>query len=130
MKYEDIICEVEKRFDNSGNKLRCVEISFDDIKKANYTGVYILCENDEIVYIGSAYSTRKKLYGRLRCHISKTRGSSFRRHVARELGGTDIAVEYISGLKLYVIQYQDLEQSLIEIARPRFNLIHNRKPKL
>lgn len=43
----------------------------DDIKKADFNGVYVvLNENDEVVYIGSAYTNRFTIKNRLTIHLN------------------------------------------------------------
>lgn len=43
----------------------------EDIKKADFNGIYvILNENDEIVYIGSAYTNKFTIMNRLNIHLN------------------------------------------------------------
>lgn len=43
----------------------------EDIKKADFNGVYlVLNENDEVVYIGSAYTNRFTIKNRLNIHLN------------------------------------------------------------
>ena len=43
----------------------------EDIKKADFNGVYVvLNENDEVVYIGSAYTNRFTIKNRLTIHLN------------------------------------------------------------
>lgn len=110
-----------------------IETNFDAIDELDFTGIYILCETDEVVYIGSSYSMARKLKARLKNHITAKISkdgkshSSFLDHIIKQKGNIDKAIEYIKSLSIYAIQYQDLEQKLIELAKPKYNRIHNKK---
>lgn len=46
-------------------------LKIEDIKKADFNGVYVvLNENDEVVYIGSAYTNRFTIKNRLTIHLN------------------------------------------------------------
>ena len=47
------------------------DLNREDIKKADFNGVYVvLNENDEVVYIGSAYTNRFTIKNRLTIHLN------------------------------------------------------------
>jgi len=121
------INELKEKMSGTAFKgLQVLEKDWNEIGGLNFTGVYILCDSksDEIVYVGSAYSKKRGLRKRLRNHISKAGASSLKRHIAQQIGDVESAMAFIKGLRLFVIQYQDLEQMLIEMSNPKFNTIH------
>ena len=105
--------------------------TFNDLQTFNFKGVYIICDNQEIVYIGSAYS--RYVSTRLKQYISETdTGNTLGRNNAKELAGVKIytpkaekqivqAIEKIKKFNIYAIKSNDLEYKLIEEISPKYN---------
>ena len=105
--------------------------TFNDLQTFNFKGVYIICDNQEIVYIGSAYS--RYVSTRLKQYISETdTGNTLGRNIAKELAGVKIytpkaekqivqAIEKIKKFNIYAIKSNDLEYKLIEEISPKYN---------
>lgn len=109
-----------------------VEGNFHSLSTFNFSGVYVLCENnDDVVYVGSAYSrtikTRLEQYLR-----SNDSGNTLGRTIAKQIAKTKRydktakqkigeSISKIKNLKIYAIKCNDLEYQLVKIAKPKFN---------
>ena len=110
---------------------------FKNLKTFDFYGVYVLCDKDEIVYVGSAYV--KKIKERLKQYTSeKDTGNTLGKTIAMELANTDKfdekarekmkeAVDKINKFDIYAIRYEDLEYKLIHAAKPIYNYKGNRQ---
>lgn len=110
---------------------------FKNLKTFDFYGVYVLCDKDEIVYVGSAYV--KKIKERLKQYTSeKDTGNTLGKAIAMELANTDKfdekarekmkeAVDKISKFDIYAIRHEDLEYKLIHAAKPIYNYKGNRQ---
>lgn len=97
----------------------------EDIKKVDFNGVYlVLNENDEVVYIGSAYTNRFTIKNRLNIHLNgdesnativnyliKTEG------ISREDAKKKISEHY----KFVAYEYDSIEYKLIENVDGLYN---------
>ena len=97
----------------------------EDIKKVDFNGVYlVLNENDEVVYIGSAYTNRFTIKNRLNIHLNgdesnativnyliKTEG------ISREDAKKKISEHY----KFVAYEYYSIEYKLIENVDGLYN---------
>ena len=114
------------------NQYTLIEGNFCCLEKFNFKGVYILCDsNDEVVYIGSAYS--RYVSTRLKQYISETdTGNTLGRNIAKEVAGVKIytnkaeeqikqAIEKIKNFNIYAIKSDDLEYKLIKEISPKYN---------
>lgn len=87
-----------------------------DRDKADFNGVYLLIDNDNIIYVGSAYPSsfpiKKRLYIHYNSHDSN---SCLARHLMREEGWTrEQAKEYIGSLDFIALEHFSLEYYLID----------------
>ena len=128
MKIDALANELENFCNTNGAKLRIVEKTWADLASVNYTGVYVLCQADDVVYIGSGYSQKRKMRKRLGDHVSRREGKSALLKKLAKVMGLDVADRYIRSLRLFVIEYQDLEEALIAIADPKHNANHKKTP--
>lgn len=109
---------------------------FGDLNCFDFKGVYILCDNNKIVYVGSSYA--RTIKQRLKQYTSKKdTGNTLAKRVAKELSYSKKingkskenileAIEKIKKFSIYAIKYQDLEYQLIDLAKPIYN-IHGKK---
>ena len=105
--------------------------NFNTLSKFDFKGVYIICDNSDVVYVGSAYA--RTIEQRLKQYISKSdTGNTLGKAVAKELSGSktynqeaqakmDKAIERIKTFKIYALHYEDLEYKLIHLAEPTYN---------
>lgn len=119
------ISELEKRYKN------ITKGTFNDLRTFNFKGVYIICENQEIVYIGSAYS--RLISTRLKQYLSETNtGNTLGQNIAKDLANVKKytvkakakikqAIEKINNFNIYAIKIDDLEYKLIEEILPKYN---------
>ena len=119
----DYIKEVEKNLDKKICDLEIVEGKMEDeakINEANFTGVYALFSNDELVYIGSAYSKNHKIKDRLKQYLSeKDIGNTLATKIKEK--GIENPIEEIKKIDFIAIQYDDLENTLIGKFKPIYN---------
>lgn len=104
---------------------------FSDLSKFDFNGVYIIYDEDEVVYVGSAYA--RKIKKRLKQYISpKDTGNTLGKTVAKKLSGSktynkmaqakmDEAIETIKTFKICALHHEDLEYKLIHLAKPIYN---------
>jgi len=109
------------------------EGDFNDLSMFDIYGVYIIYDpnnNNEVVYIGSAYA--RKIKTRLKQYLNpKDTGNTLAKTIARikfDCKASDLnekqlkeAVERIKSYKIKAIAYMDLEYKLIAKAKPKFN---------
>lgn len=119
------ISEIETRYKN------ITKGTFKDLRTFNFKGVYIICDNQEIVYVGSAYT--RFISTRLKQYLSKTNtGNTLGKNIAKELANVkkytksaeeqlENAIEKIKNFNIYAIKSDDLEYELIEKTSPRYN---------
>lgn len=108
-----------------------VQGDFNDLSKFDFKGVYVICDKDEVVYVGSAYA--RTIAERLKQYNSKSdAGNTLGKSVAKCLSGsckyddsakTKIgeAIDKIRGFSIYAFEHKDLEYQLIELAKPIYN---------
>ena len=108
-----------------------VEGSFGDLSPFDFSGVYVLCDDNDIVYVGSSYARTIKM--RLSQYLRKSdSGNTLGKTIAKQLSGQKKynelatkkmkdAVEKIKSLKIFAIETKDLEYHLIKIAKPVYN---------
>ncbi len=96
-----------------------------------FSGVYILCDNDEVVYVGSAYA--RNIRCRLLQYLNENdSGNTLGKTIAKCLSNSQTydkaaesklpdAIQKIKSLKIYAIKHEDLEYFLIKCANPKFN---------
>lgn len=119
--------------DNLVNDLTPIKGDFNDLSKFDFPGVYIIYdENDEIVYIGSAYT--RNISERLKQYISKSKsGNTLANDICKldfKVEKTDAisdeqrekALKKIRKFKILAIRYNDLEYNLIQQYKPKYNL--------
>lgn len=109
----------------------CVCGNFKELNKFNFKGVYVICDGDEVVYIGSAYA--RTIDKRLKQYIcTLDSGNTLGRSVARYLfklkkydksakTKLEKAIVKIKTFSIYAFKYSDLEYKLIEMAKPIYN---------
>ena len=115
------------------------EGSFDDLNIFSFYGVYLICdENDEIVYIGSAYARTINI--RLSQYLSPSdTGNTLGKSIAKNLSNSKTygdeakkriseACEKIKKYKIYAIEHKDLEYKIINIAKPKYNNLGKEMP--
>lgn len=112
--------------------------TFKDLRNFNFKGVYLICENQEIVYIGSAYS--RFISTRLKQYLSETNtGNTLGRNIAKDLANVKTytvkakakikqAIEKINNFNIYAIKIDDLEYKLIEEISPKYNNRGKKRP--
>lgn len=111
---------------------------FNNLKNLNFSGVYILCCGDDVVYVGSAYA--RTIETRLKQYLSTTdTGNSLMRAIYK-MDNKDNSfsnasdddkkaiVDKIKKFKIYAIKHEDLEYKLIEKANPKYNHKGNNEP--
>lgn len=108
-----------------------VQGDFNDLSKFNFKGVYVICDKDEVVYIGSAYA--RTIEKRLNQYISETdTGNTLGKTVAKQLSNSQKydqaaknklkeAINKIFAFTIYAFEHKDLEYHLIELAQPIYN---------
>ena len=108
-----------------------VQGDFNDLSKFNFKGVYVICDKEEVVYIGSAYA--RTIEKRLKQYISKSdTGNTLGRSVAKRLSNSkkydqaaknklNDAIKQIHTFIIYAFEHRDLEYQLIELAIPIYN---------
>jgi hypothetical protein len=143
------------KIDNLKNIFRKYEfepIEWADITNLDYTGIYILYDkvSDEVVYIGSALSKNHNLSKRINQHLryDNSQGTLFNKKL-KEIDETikgiikDMTEEMKKKLKeiessirgeiknhgLFVVEYESLENQMIEAAQPQYNLWSTKKVK-
>lgn len=95
-----------------------------DIKKADFNGVYlVLNENDEVVYIGSAYTNRFTIKNRLNIHLN---GDESNATIVNYLIKTEgisrkDAKKKILEYKFVAYEYDSIEYKLIENVDGLYN---------
>ena len=128
MKIEELFLEI--------NNAVCS--NFNTLSKFDFKGVYIICDNGEVVYVGSAYA--RTIEQRLKQYISKSdTGNTLGKTVAKKLSGSQKydkqakskmsdAIKKIKTFTIYAIQHDDLEyrlilrdQSIITAGKERIN---------
>lgn len=105
---------------------------FNNLDVFDFEGVYIIVRDDnEIVYIGSAYG--RKIKTRLNQYLKATNtGNTLGRAIAKELSKSksfdkkaekrmEEAVEIIKTFKILAIEHHDLEYNLIKNTKPIYN---------
>ncbi len=69
--FEKLKKEYIEKYTDKQEKVKGYLKNDEDIKKANFNGVYIILdENDNIVYIGSAYTNKFTIMNRLKIHLN------------------------------------------------------------
>ncbi len=108
-----------------------VQGDFNDLSKFNFRGVYVICDKDKVVYIGSAYA--RTIEKRLNQYISETdTGNTLGKSVAKRLSNSqkydqaaknklNDAIKQIRTFIIYAFEHKDLEYQLIELAKPIYN---------
>lgn len=108
-----------------------VQGDFNDLSKFDFKGVYVICDKNEVVYVGSAYA--RTIAERLKQYISRSdTGNTLGKSVAKCLSGSckydDLAktkisdaIDKIRGFSIYAIEHKDLEYQLIELTKPIYN---------
>ena len=90
----------------------------EDIKKADFNGIYvILNENDEIVYIGSAYTNKFTIMNRLNIHLNGHESNATivnylvkNENISREDAKEKISKQYkFIAYECYSIEYKLIE---------------------
>lgn len=104
---------------------------FNDLNQFKFKGVYVICDKDEVVYIGSAYT--RMITERLKQYISETdTGNTLGKSVAKSLAGSckyddfaktkiSEAINKIRDFSVYAFKHKDLEYQLIELSQPIYN---------
>ena len=113
--------------DNLVNELTPIKGDFNDLSKFDFPGVYIIYDgNDEIVYIGSAYT--RNISERLKQYISKSKsGNTLANDICKldfKVEKTDAisneqrekALKKIRKFKILAIRHNDLEYNLIQMG--------------
>lgn len=117
---------------------KIVDTDFNNLSKLDFSGVYIIYDpdnNDEVVYVGSAYSRtikerleqykRKNDTGNTLLHeICK---KDYGKAKVKDIGSDDRkkAIDMIMHFKIKAIQHNDLEYQLIKEANPKYNTVGN-----
>lgn len=128
MKIDELILTAQNQYPNEGipsiDILREESVLLEKENLAwknnfNYQGIYILCnEQDDVVYIGSAYvqTVHKRL---LQYTSSKDTGNSLVKDIIDMGYAIDIsaAMEYIKKLRIYAFSNDSLEYKLIKATR-------------
>lgn len=104
---------------------------FTDLSKFNFKGVYVICDKDDVVYIGSAYA--RTIKERLEQYTSVfDTGNTLGKAVAKRLSKSrkydqaakarlKEAINTILTFTIYAFKHDDLEYELIECAKPIYN---------
>ena len=129
MEINEIIKNYKNLISNDNNY---IEGTFNDLSKFDFKGVYILLDNDEVVYIGSSYT--RNIKERLNQYILETdTGNSLGKTIAKTIAGstsfdnsarekmTDAVKKIKNDLKIYAIKHTDLEYTLINDYSPIYN---------
>lgn len=87
-----------------------------DISKADFNGVYALLDNNEVIYIGSAYSSKFKVKNRLYIHRNAHPSNAcLAKQMMRERNWTREQVQqYMNTLDFIAFEHFSLEYYLIE----------------
>ena len=96
----------------------------DDIKKADFNGVYVvLNENDEVVYIGSAYTNRFTIKNRLTIHLNgdKSNATIVNYLIKKEKISRENAKKKILEYKFVAYEFDSIEYKLIENVDGLYN---------
>lgn len=96
----------------------------EDIKKADFNGVYlVLNENDEVVYIGSAYTNRFTIKNRLNIHLNgdKSNATIVNYLIKTEGISRKDAKKKILEYKFVAYEYDSIEYKLIENVDGLYN---------
>ena len=93
----------------------------------NFSGIYILCDGDEVVYVGSAYA--RSIHDRLLqyTHDPNTdSGNTLVKDIMdiKEMSKHE-AIEYIKTLKVYAFENKSLEYRMIEELHKHEGMIFN-----
>lgn len=101
------------------------DLNKNDIKKANFNGVYvILNENDEIVYIGSAYTNRFTIMNRLNIHLNGHESNATIVNYLRkkeEISQEDAKKKILEHYKFIAYECDSIEYKLIENVDGLYN---------
>lgn len=105
---------------------------FNNLSKFDFKGIYVIYDkDDEIVYVGSAYS--RTIEQRLKQYISiSDSGNTLGKTIAKEISNSkkfndtakismDTAIKKIKNFKICALHYEDLEYKLINLAQPIYN---------
>ena len=97
----------------------------DDIKKADFNGVYVvLNENDEVVYIGSAYTNRFTIKNRLNIHLNGDKSNATIVNYLIKTEGIfrkDAKKKNSEHYKFVAYEYDSIEYKLIENVDGLYN---------
>lgn len=97
----------------------------EDIKKADFNGVYlVLNENDEVVYIGSAYTNRFTIKNRLNIHLNgdKSNATIVNYLIKKEgISRKDAKKKISEHYKFVAYEYYSIEYKLIENVDGLYN---------
>lgn len=107
-------------------------LKFSEIEKLNFEGVYVICKDQKIVYIGSSYA--RTIDERLGQYLTRSKsGNTLAKHVFEsketvkkfddiELEDFSPIIDEIKTFKIYAIKYEDLEYKLIKGIKPEYNI--------
>ena len=111
---------------------------FDNLGKLDFCGVYIIYDsanNDEIVYVGSAYVQSIKV--RLKQYLCRGSNNTILQAMIRidediksindKKKQKDTAIEKIKKFKILAIEHKDLEYNIIKESTPKYNKAGNKK---
>lgn len=117
--------------------LDSTEGDFSDLSRFKFKGVYIIQDsNNEIVYVGSAYT--RTIEERLKQYLKiNDSGNTLRNAICKEeynvekvkeisIENKESAVEIIKKFKISAIKHEDLEYKLIEKTHPKYNTAGNK----
>lgn len=96
----------------------------EDIKKADFNGVYVvLNENDEVVYIGSAYTNRFTIKNRLNIHLNgdESNATIVNYLIKKEKISRENAKKKILEYKFVAYEFDSIEYKLIENVDGLYN---------
>jgi len=96
-----------------------------DRKKCNFTGIYAIFNNDELVYIGSGYTPKKhNIKKRLAQYVSKkSTGNTLLKKVIKNglASNNDDAIKLIEKFEFIAFEHHDLENELIHETQLPWN---------
>jgi len=136
------IDELIKFLSTQGETYNWVDGNFKDLDNFNFYGVYVIYDgdnNNEVVYIGSAYAREVK--DRLEQYIHKKDTGNTLMHAIciKDMGVESVkeikdensrkAIKQINNYKIKAIKHEDLEYKLIQKAVPKYNTAGRKKMK-
>ncbi|MDE7439698.1 MAG: GIY-YIG nuclease family protein [Clostridia bacterium] len=130
--FQDKNVEVNKMVEGSMDKEA-------DIAKCSFPGVYVILQNDNVIYIGSAYAGKRSIADRLKQYLSNSKtgntlANAFIRN--RDIDADDDkkankvrgdVIQEIRACSFMAFQYKDLEYELIKGCDNLINYAGNKK---